>query len=45
MAVPYVLNLVSGDNPAKYRSHPVIVRGNQIQQRRAALMSDQPMNR
>ncbi len=28
-AVPYVLDLVAGDNPANYRGHPVIVRGNQ----------------
>src|SRR5947199_1095822 len=28
-AVPYVLDLIAGDNPAKYSGHPVIVRGNQ----------------
>ena len=28
-AVPYVLDLIAGDNPAKYRGHPIIVMGDQ----------------
>jgi len=28
-AVHYVVDLIAGDNPAKYRGHPVVVRGNQ----------------
>ena len=28
-AVHYVMDLIASDNPANYRGHPVIVRGNQ----------------